>query len=522
MTEQLDDAALLELHGQLQNELYAQARDNFEVFVRLMAPEVIPMEWWPNPEPPPPSEHGKWLVWGAHLTLICSKLQALENGTLGKKKLMIFAPPGPMKTVIASNLFPAWYFGRHLTHKILSVGHTTEFAEAKFGRVVRDLMMTPQYKKIFPEAMIREDVQAKGSWQLTTGGMYQNAGAGKQIAGHRANLGIMDDLISEQTANSKPEMEKINKWYPGGFTTRLLPNALQLLINTRWRVNDISAEILKLDKDEWEVVSIPALFLKERPECVAMAKQLGLPLGGSYWPEQWTKEHLLSQKKRLPAIDWEAQYMQTPVAMEGNVFKERDFLEWPDVDPPAKIDAIVLSMDTAFSEKTSADYSVLLVAGVFHLEEELHDRPFQVPHVILLGVRRGRWPFPQLREIAMQMCDKHKPDYVIIEKKASGQSLVQELRLAGVPVVEYNPDRDKLARAHSVTGITSQKRIWMPNRSWTAAFKEELLAFPNGEKDDQVDAFVQMLIWYRDWETDRKSTRLNSSHEIPSRMPSSA
>lgn len=487
--------AMQELHARLRAAAIERARVDFKAFVRLFMPLVIPMDWWPHEGAPPDEEKGKWLVWGRHIDVICDKLQALADGTLGKKRLMIFLPPGSSKTVIASNLFPAWCLGRWGNWKLLSIGHTVSLAEDKFGRVVRDLIKTPEYQEVFPDRLIKEDKKAAGSWGISSGGIYQNAGAGTSIAGHRANLGILDDILSEQTAMSSTEREHINKWYPQGFTSRLLPNALTLIINTRWHLMDISGYLLKTQPDLWEVISIPALLDAKAAEL------LGLPEGTSYWPEQWSTEYLQQQKANMPQTQWNALYQQTPIQEDGNILKAKDFMIWDDVEPPEGITDVVITMDTAFSEKSHADYSVILTAGIFK-ERRPHpvddSKVMIVPHVILLGVQRGRWSFPTLRDMAFKAVERHKPNTVIIEKKASGQSLIQEFTKAGVPVQEYMPDRDKVSRAHSVTGLLAQHRVWLPKRSWYQMTMDEVAAFPNGEHDDIVDALVMLLIYMRD------------------------
>lgn len=504
-----DLVKLEELRNKLKEAALEEARRSFKAYVKLMTPNVIPGEW------------GKELKWGRHIEIICDKMQALVENRLklkdGRtcKKLMLFLPPGAMKSVLASNLFPSWCFGRYPNWKMLSVGHSADFAADKFGRVVRDIINSIEYKEIFPAIAVRQDKSAAGSWGVSldgkNAGVYQNAGAGAGIAGHRANLGILDDVLSEQTALSKTEREKINKWYPGGFTTRLLPpdQSYQLVINTRWHLMDISGYILKLQPDEWEVVSFPAVLDK------TSAELLGLPVGGSFWPEQWPLDYLLGQKALLPNSQWNALYMQSPIQEDGNILKIKDFNKWDDSEPP-KCRAIIMTFDTAFSEKSSADYSVMCVAGIFNIREELSDgKMYDVPHLIVLGVKRGRWAFPKLREMAMELYAKHSPDYVIIEKKASGQSLIQEFRRADIPVIEYNPDRDKISRAHTVTGILSQHRIWVPQRSWTDEFLNEIAAFPNGEHDDQVDAFVMALIYMRDAYHIQLTTDYDWAYEEP-------
>lgn len=477
---------LKHVKARLLKRLIQKCRSDFYTFLKFMAPTILP--------------EGKF-VNGRHIKLICKELQKLEQGDI--KNLMIFMPPGSMKTVSAM-LFQAWYLGRHDGHKIIAVGHTSDFAEKKFGMFVKDIIKKPQYQEIFPNVKLRNDSTANKEWRATNGSIYKTAGATQAIAGERGNLGYLDDVLSEQTAYSKTTRDEINNWYGPGFRSRLLPNAKQLIIMTRWHPEDLAGFLLEqqrtIDKaQKWTVISIPAILDYEG------ANLLGLPQGGSYWPEYWPLEHFESIMSTEVPAKFAALYLQQPTMEEGNLFKIDDIQIWEKDEPPRDgLVEIIMTMDTALSEKTTADYSVIGIWGVVKMKEiDKKGREVIVPHILCLGIQRGRWDFPTLREKTLAAYKKHRPDWVIIEKKQSGMSLLQELRTSDLPLEEFIPDKDKISRAHAVTNIVSQGRVWLPAptfehpREWLEPFMDELKQFPNGNHDDQVDAFVMALLHLR-------------------------
>ncbi|MCS7086842.1 MAG: hypothetical protein NZ534_12290, partial [Bacteroidia bacterium] len=156
---------------------------------------------------------------GRHIQAIAAVLEDCERGD--ELRLMLSLPPGSMKSVLLM-MFSAWCLGRHPTWRIMWVSHTTDKAEDCSGRV-RDLIRSSEYLEIFPHIQIREDKSGVTHWKLVQGGSFLPAGAGKSIAGYRFNLGIIDDPLSEQTAASDVEREKINTWYGRGFRSRKLP-----------------------------------------------------------------------------------------------------------------------------------------------------------------------------------------------------------------------------------------------------------------------------------------------------------
>lgn len=467
-----------ELYEALLQRARIRAKDDFYAFVNLMAPVILPEEF----------KDGK------HIKLICEHLQAVESGKI--RRLMIEAPPGSCKSVLVNKLFSSWCFGRHPQWQVLTVSHSVDLAE-RFGRDVRDLLSSHEYEKIFPKTKLRPDVRAAGRWYTSKKGVFTAAGAGTSIAGTRANLGILDDVLSEQTVKSDLERNRILSWYGPGFRTRLLPNARVISVATRWHHMDLQGFLLEEARksslaDQWVEIKIPAILDDDS------ADLLDLDTGGSYWPEMWSLDALKATRASTPARDWSALYMQNPTPEEGAIFKEDWFKPWQFEDPPT-CDFVFLSLDTAFSTKQTADYSVIQAWGIF-FQTRIDDKGLEmrVPNMILLSQQKGRYEYPDLRQKVQDAYKKFRPDTIVIEKTASGQSLIQDLQRANLPIREYRPDRDKISRAHAVSPVLSAGRVWLPNRAWAEELKAECLCFPLGAHDDAVDTMTQAILFMRE------------------------
>lgn len=453
-------------------------RSNFLSFVKMFAPILIPD-----------------FKMGRHIEVVCRQLQEVSEGRC--KRLMLFLPPRSTKSWIASKLFPAWYMGLNPRDELLTVSHSVTLAEG-FGRTVRDIISMDLYQMVFPGVEIRPDVRAAGRWATTRGGVYVAAGIKSQIAGLGAHIAVLDDVMSEEDAFSEAGKRYAREWYPSGLRTRLMPGGAIIIINTRYAEDDISGWLLSLrGSEEWKVIKIPAWLDSQS------AKLLNLQEGSSYFPE-WKPDALLKlDQAEITAAHgsryWQALYMQDPTPAEGNIIKKEWFREWRYEEPP-RCSFIIQSLDTAFSTKKSADFSVIETWGVFMREEvDSKGTAHIVGHAILLGMVRGRMEYPELRKAAQEAYKKHRPDVVIIEKKASGQSLIQDLRRAGVPVREYTPDKDKETRVNAITPLLESGRVWLPKgRAWAEDLKAEACGFPNAAHDDQVDAMAAALLYLKE------------------------
>jgi predicted phage terminase large subunit-like protein len=190
---------------------------------------------------------------------------------------------------------------------------------------------------------------------------------------------------------------------------------------------------------------------------------------------------------------WQAQYMQNPTSEVAAVIKREMWKLWEPVNPP-KCEYIIQSWDTAHETKTTSDFSACTTWGVWFNEED-HDNA----HIILLDAIKGRWAFPDLKKRATEYYREWGPDACLIEKKAAGAPLIQELRAMGIPVQEYTPSKgnDKIARLNSVSDIIASGKVWVPQTRWAEELVDEIAAFPSGEHDDLVDATSLALMRFR-------------------------
>jgi predicted phage terminase large subunit-like protein len=249
---------------------------------------------------------------------------------------------------------------------------------------------------------------------------------------------------------------------------------------TRWNTKDLTGKLLGAQReakaDQWDVVEFPAI----------------LPSGKPLWPEYWKKEELLGVKASVSLTKWNAQYMQNPTSEEGAIIKREWWNRW-DKDWIPALKHVIQSYDTAFSKKESADYSAITTWGVFY---ESDDSPASL---ILLDCQKGRWDFPELRQVAHEQWKYWDPDTVIIESKASGQPLTDELRKMGIPVVNFSPSKgnDKHTRVNSVAPLFESGMIWAPMQDFAEEVIEECAAFPFGDNDDLVDSTTQAIMRFR-------------------------
>jgi len=436
--------------------LTEKAKDSFLDFVKYV---------WPG------------FIAGRHHKIVAQKFEDIANGKI--KRLIINMPPRHTKSEFASYLFPAWMIGRRPDLKIMQATHTADLS-IRFGRKVKNLMETDEYQKVFG-VKLRSDSKAAYRWETDGGGEYYAAGVGGNIAGRGADLFIIDDPHSEQDAMSPAALEGAWEWYQGGPRQRLQPGAAIVLVMTRWSELDLTAKLLKqsamdIKADKWEMIEFPAIL------------ESGKPL----WPEYWKLEELESVKASIQLQKWQAQYMQQPTADMSSIIKRSWWNIWQQEKIP-KLQYVMQTYDTAFLKTQTADFSAIQTWGVFYPSED------KAAHVILLDAKKGRWEFPELKRVALEEYQYWEPDTVLIESKAAGLPLTQELRASGIPVVNFSPSRgnDKISRVNAVAPLFESGMVWAPEASWAEEVIEECAAFPFGEHDDMVDAMTQALMRFR-------------------------
>ena len=418
-----------------------------------------------------------------HIKLLASKLEAVERGEI--KRLAIFMPPRHGKSILTSEFFPAWYLGRNPKKFIICSTYGQELAD-DFGRKVRNQLQDPHYQELFPDVGLATDSSSMRRFNTSKGGVYYAVGAGSAITGRGAHLLLIDDPIKgREDADSDAMRSNLLDWYRSTAYTRLMPGGSVVLIQTRWHEDDLAGWVLKETEHEgWEVIEFPAVLDKRA------AKLLKKKEGDALWAEAYPLTRLDEIKKTLGSREWASLYAQKPSVEEGNIMKRWWWKTWKKKDPP-QCDYILQSWDTAYTSNKTSDYSACTTWGIFMDEDN-------VANAILLGSRRDRWEFPELKRMAVELYNQHNPDLIIIEAKASGWSLVQELSRMGIPITPYNPKKqNKMARVHSITPILESGKIWAPDKDWAEDVIAQCASFPNSKNDELVDSTSQALLRLR-------------------------
>ena len=407
-----------------------------------------------------------------HHRLLLEKLTEVAKGKLDR--LAIFMPPGSAKSTYSSVLFVPWYLSHNRDHCIISAAHTVELAE-KWGRRVRGIIN--EHEAILGYGLASAS-QAAGRWETDAGGEYYAAGVGGAIAGWRGDLVLIDDpLRSREDAESGTVRDKVWDWYRGDVYPRLKPKGRIILIMTRWNEDDLAGRILAEKRDggdNWEVISLPALA----EENDALGRRPGEPL----WPEWESLEELDRKRRAIGARDWIALYQQRPAPEQGSYFRNEWLKEVPCL-PAREILKVYGASDYAVSENRG-DFTVHVVVGV-----DPDGR------IYLLDLWRERSASDRWVE---SFCD------LVIKWKPMGWAEEQGQIRSGVgPFLEQRqrerkaycfresfPTRgDKQIRCQSIRGRMGLDGLYVPSYApWYAAFRSELLSFPDGAHDDQADA----------------------------------
>lgn len=400
----------------------------------------------------------------AHHTLIAEKLEALERGDIDR--LMITMPPRHGKSELASRRFPAWFMGRHPAKSVIAASYNSDLA-TDFGRQVRNIVASPEYGRLF-ETRLADDSRAANRWNTEAGGSYVAAGVGTAITGRGADVLLIDDPLKDRDeADSELQRNKVWDWYTSTAYTRLAPKGRIVVIQTRWHEDDLAGRLIDEQKrggDEWTVLDLPAITSD----------------GKALWPEFYPLDVLERYRSVLPARDWSALYQQRPTPEEGAYYK-REWFRYYDERPAAL--RIYGASDYAVTDG-DGDYTVHVVVGIDPKD-----------NIYVLDLWRGQTASDTWVQAWLDMVKQYKPMMWVEEQgqiiKSIGPFLDRRQREERVYCrrEQVASAADKPTRSRSFQARTSMGKVYLPAKaSWLAAFEAELLTFPAGKHDDQVDA----------------------------------
>lgn len=429
--------------------------------------------------------HPKFELQPFQLQLIRT-LDALERGALvnangePQHKLLINMPPRHGKSWIATELFPVYYLGRKPTREMLSISYSAELAR-KFGRSVRDRVRNEiMLRQIFPGLEMRKDSSAIDDWYTTAGGAYFATGVGGGTPGRAANLLIIDDPIkARKEADSATYRNMVWSYYTSTLAIRKQPDIdnvlpIEIVILTRWHPDDLAGRIMESpewERGEWAYINFKGIELDE---------STNPPTEHALWPQRFPLEYLHRVKERNER-EFASLYQQSPYIAGGNLIKTKWFRTYRELP---ELHTLIVAADTAFKKSTHSDYSVLMVLGCDRYGD-----------IYIVDIVRGRYDFPELKRQAIITCAKWRGRGLrglYIEDKASGQSLIQELRnSSGIAVIPHRTSTDKVTRVSSVLPLIEGGRVLIPDDApWMDDFIAELTSFPSSAHDDQVDALT--------------------------------
>lgn len=512
----------------------AHARRDLNVYAGLHLPQQVETDEVDGETVIPNSKDiAEKYIPAEHHRIINRRLMQLEAGqeVEGRvlDRLMILAPPGSAKSTYASIMFPAWFAGRNPKKDIIAGSQTQDLAD-RFGRRVRNLVGGQVHRAVF-DSGLAPDQRAAGAWTTDQGGEYKAVGVAP-FAGRRGDLAVLDDLIrGKQDADSPTVRESTWQWLLNDLYPRLKPNGKIVYITTRWHQDDPAGRLLPdawngqsgwfqgKDGEWWYVLSFVAIVeTPEEQEC----DPLGRKIGDIIWPEWFNEKMLTMMRRKIGSRNWNSLYQQKPREEEGGILKSRYWRKWT-YDKMPKCEYVISVYDTAMEEGEQNDYSARTSWGVFWFEEPPKPETFQVvrkpwerPPVggryccMLLEGWQEKIDFPELRKLAKTHYNDLQPDRVLVEKKVSGISLIQELRRAGVPVYGIAADKSKLARAHAAAVVLEDGCVFYPDRRWAETVIERCASatFKKGDPgNDMPDTCVHA------WNFLRKQFHLQHSED---------
>lgn len=449
-----------------------------------------------------------------HIELICEHLEAISDGTI--TRLLINVPPRHSKSLIVSVMWPMWEWLADPRQKFLCASYSSTLS-IRDNLKARRLIQSPWYQERWGHLFaFAGDQNAKQRFENNKTGYRIATSVGGTATGEGGSRLILDDPHGAQDAQSEAMREAALEWFDGVWSTRLNnpKTDAAVVVMQRLHEKDISGHILE-DLKGWEHICIPAEW-DGTPRRTSLGEYDPRNTKGELiCPERFGRKEITTLKQLLGEYGSSGQLQQAPTPPGGGILKPEFFRKWPHNKALPQFEYILQSYDTAFTEKTSGDPTGFECWGVFTFEG--------IHQVMLLAAWDEHLSYPDLRKKIIETWSTEygtppkshfvgypsrprRPDRILIEAKASGQSLLQDLRLAKIPAVAYNPGTlDKIARAHQVAPTLELGLLWIPESQenpgqlveWAQPVVKQLAKFPRASHDEYVDTMTQAIIYLK-------------------------
>ena len=425
-----------------------------------------------------------------HIDAISEHLQAVVDGDI--KRLIINVPPRHMKSISVAVVLPAWTWTRQPEKKFLYASYASSLS-IRDSVKCRRLLDSRWYKSHFGDSFqLTSDQNQKQRFENDKTGARIATSVDGALTGEGGDIIVVDDPHNVRESESATVRESVLDWWDQAMQTRLNDpkTGAFIIIMQRVHEKDLTGHILANQYDEWDHLCLPARYEIGHPTPTRSSLGFSDPRtkeGDLLWEKRIDEKTLVNIEKSLGSYASAGQLQQRPMPKGGGILKAEWWMPYESPDLP-DIEYVLQSYDTAYSTKEKTSYSARTTWGVFRKNGQIN--------ALVLEMWYDRVPYPELRKLAQEAYEDYEPDAVLIEKKASGQSLLQDLRMAGVPVIEYLPDRDKEARAHASSALLEDGRIWYPsNKKWCKDLIDICASFPDTDNDDIVDTCTQA--WLR-------------------------
>ncbi|ROL60068.1 hypothetical protein D9V86_09865 [Bacteroidetes/Chlorobi group bacterium ChocPot_Mid] len=415
-----------------------------------------------------------------HIKFLCDELQkAAENVINNRPKendVVINIPPGTTKSNICSVLFPVWCWIRKPSLRFIVSSFSSSLA-SDFAIKSRDVVLSDEFRIMYPDIVLRMDRNQIMKYENNHKGVRYSVGFNGTITGKHADIILIDDPLKAEDAFSRTKRTHANRIITHTLSRRKRDNkvTLTILIMQRLHEDDPTTEFLKRTKVKH--ICLPGVLTDYvKPEEVKKNYVNGL-----LDPVRLDRESLSEAKKELGTFGYASQILQNPVDDETAIFNPQWWQRYHSL--PLMTNTIQV-WDTAFEKGQHNDYSVCATWGI------------NMNGFYLINIFRDKITFPELVAQSKKQFDIYKPSIVIIEQKASGHSLIQQLKHeTKIPIRGYDPqDKDKVVRAHEVSPRIESGQVFLPaDATWLDEFLAEHHVFPNGAHDDQVDTTSMAL-----------------------------
>ena len=423
-----------------------------------------------------------------HIDVIAEALEQCRTGKL--RRLIINIPPRSLKSHMTSISFVAWLLGHNPAAQIICASYAQDLSD-KLAGDCRALMMTEWYKDLFPATRLATSRQAVHDFTTTARGFRLATSVGGVLTGRGADVLIIDDPLKPDEALSETQRNAVNNWYDHTLVSRLNDKREGCIIVIMQRLHEDDLVGHLIQQGEWHVLKFPAIA--EENETYIVQTPYGRKIfsrqeGEALHPQREPLEVLAQMREIQGEYNFAGQFQQAPSPLGGGMIKTNWFKSYTPEELPKEFELVFQSWDTANKCSELSDYTVCTTWGL------------QKNHLYLLHVIRKRLDYPDLRRAVKQLAAEYKAKNVLIEDRASGTQLIQDLTADGVrSVTRYEPKMDKVMRMHSASSTIENGFVHIPGRAgWLAEYLHELAVFPNGKHDDQVDSTSQALDWSKD------------------------